>query len=170
MAKHRDMEDREGHGTAGKVAAEGTGGVAGAAGGAAIGSLAGPVGTFVGALAGAVGGWWAGKNVAENVQEFDADDEYFRTRFEGTKGTGSIRSYDQARPLYQLGYLASRNPDYRGRSFDDIEPDLKRSWSDDVRGEYGDWDTARTYASDAFTRGRSRETEIPIQRRDEMNR
>jgi uncharacterized protein (TIGR02271 family) len=150
----RDMTDGSGlDDRTGKVAAEGAGGVAGAAGGAAIGSLAGPVGTFVGALAGAVGGWWAGKNVSENVGSFDADEDYYRSHFQSSTGNRSDFTYDRARPVYQMGYLASQNPDYRGRSFDEIEPDLRRGWTDDMRSQYGEWDKVRGYAAEAFGRG-----------------
>ena len=149
----RDMTDGGGlDERTGKAAAGGAGGVAGAAGGAAIGSVAGPIGTLVGALAGAAGGWWAGKNVAEKVSEFDTSDDYYRTRFESTSGGRSDFTYDRARPLYQFGYLASQNPDYRGRTFEDIEPDLQRAWNDDLRKEYGEWRDVRSYAADAFTR------------------
>src|SRR5688500_14938842 len=122
----RDMTDDGGlDERTGKAAAGGAGGLAGAAGGAALGSLAGPVGTLVGAIAGAAGGWWAGKNVAETVDDFDASDDYYRSRFESTAGGPGDFTYDRVRPLYQFGYLASRNPDYRGRAFEDIEPDLQ---------------------------------------------
>ena len=137
----------------GKTAAGGAGGAAGAVGGAAIGSAAGPVGTVIGAVAGALGGWWAGKNVAEKVDEFDNDDEFYRSRFESTAGGNRSFTYDRAKPVYQLGYLASQNPDYSGRSFSEIEPELRRGWNDDLRTQYGEWDDVRSFAADAFERG-----------------
>jgi uncharacterized protein (TIGR02271 family) len=140
----------------GKVAAGGAGGVAGAAGGAALGSIAGPIGTVIGAIAGAAGGWWAGKNVAEKAAGFDTDEDYFRSRFESTNTGRKNFTYDRARPLYQLGYLASQNPDYSGRSFEDVEPELRRGWTNDLSREYGSWDEVRDFAADAFTRGEER--------------
>jgi hypothetical protein len=56
------------------------------------------------------------------------------------------------RPAYQLGHIASLNPDYNGRSFEDIEPDLRRGWGNDVRARYGDWSAVRPYANEAYSR------------------
>ena len=52
-----------------------------------------------------------------------------------------------------LGHLASRNPDYRNRTFGEVEPDLRKGWSSDPK--YGSWDAVRSYANEGFTRGRS---------------
>lgn len=146
--RRRDNPDRIDT-TGERVAAEAVGGVAGAASGAALGSLVGPVGLFIGALAGTVGGWWSGKAVGDDAGEFDARDEHYRTRFRETSGDAS-QPYENVRPAYQVGHLAARNPDYTGRSFDEIEPELKRGWSSDLARDHGDWDTARKYASDAY--------------------
>ena len=158
--------------TTGDRVGEATGGVAGAATGAAIGSLGGPIGTIFGGIAGAVGGWWTGRAVSEAASSFsDEDDQYYRTHFESTRAGslgGSERkknvvdvrsdrddlSYDRVRPAYQLGSLASRNPEYRGRSFDEVEGDLQRGWaSSEASREYGDWSNVRDYARDAYSRG-----------------
>lgn len=36
--------------------------------------------------------------------------------------------FERAKPGYQLGYVARQNPAYRNRSFNEVEPDLKRVW------------------------------------------
>ena len=129
---------------------EGVGGVAGAAAGAAVGSLAGPVGTVIGAIAGAVGGWWSGKAAADAASNIDAtDDNYYRQRFSETGG----RDYDTARPAYHLGHVAGFNPDYEGRSFEEVEPDLRRGWTS---AGTDNWDNVRDYARDAFEHGQER--------------
>jgi len=142
---------------AGRKVGEGVGGVAGVAAGAAIGSLAGPVGTVVGAIAGAVGGWWAGKEVSDAATSFsDTDDAYYRTHFTGlpADARGRLTTYDRARPAYELGYLASRNPDYRNRSFEQVEGDLRRGWTPDVEKQTGySWTDARRAAAEGFNRG-----------------
>ena len=144
MAKQNKDVDRD------EKIGEGVGGVAGAAAGAAVGSLAGPVGTVIGAIAGAVGGWWSGKAAADAASNIDAtDDDYYRQRFAETGG----RDYDTARPAYQLGHVAGFNPDYEGRSFEEIEPDLRRGWAS---AGTGDWNNVRGYAQDAFERGQDR--------------
>lgn len=132
---------------------EAAGGVSGVVAGAAIGSVVGPVGTVIGGILGAMGGWWSGRAVAEAATAVTTDDDnYYRKNFESSSMRAN-RTFDQAKPAYYLGHVASRNPDYRNRSFQDIEPDLKRGWTSD--NKYGSWDEARGYANEGFTRGRS---------------
>ncbi len=143
----------------GNLVGEGVGGTAGIAAGAAVGALGGPVGMVIGALAGAVGGWWAGRSVAEGVHDYtDDDDRFYRQHHTTTRrdlaDVSTTRDYDDVRPAYQLGHLAGRNPDYSGRSFDDVETDLQRGWTNDVAAKHGDWTSVRPYARDAYDRGR----------------
>jgi uncharacterized protein (TIGR02271 family) len=60
------------------------------------------------------------------------------------------------RPAYQVGHVAAHNPDYEGRSFEDVEPHLRAGWTDDVAAQSGDWNDVRGYARDAFERGQER--------------
>ena len=131
---------------------EAVGGVSGVVTGAAIGSAAGPVGTIIGGLAGAVGGWWAGRTVAEAATRFtDHDDNNYRQAYESRPDRLADRSYEDVRPAYQLGHIASENPDYNGKSFESIESDLQRGWGNDLRSKHGDWQTVRPYAQEAYT-------------------
>jgi hypothetical protein len=142
--------------TPGKLASEGVGGVAAGAAGAAIGSLAGPIGLFVGGLAGVVGGWWAGKHAVEAAHNYTPEvDNTYRTAYETSPARLADRSYDDVRPAYQLGHVAAMNPDYKDRDFDAVEGDLKRGWTDDLRARHGEWDAARPFARDAYTRSRA---------------
>jgi len=131
---------------------EAAGGISGGLAGAAIGSIGGPIGVLVGGLAGVVGGWWAGRSIAEAAKDYGEEhDTYYRTHYE--KSRLGNRQYDDVRPAYQLGHLASRNPDYRGRSFDEVESDLRRGWSDDIGARHGDWASVRGYAREAYSHG-----------------
>jgi hypothetical protein len=169
IAHGRDDDRGSGTGRApvgARLVGEGVGEVTGIAAGAAIGSaIAGPVGTVIGALAGAVGGWWAGKEAADAVAGYgDEDDRHYRNLFTGAKARlaqraaeeraaqpmGRERAYDDARPAYQLGHLAKRNPAYTGKSFEDVEPELQRGWSDDVRARHGEWSEVRDYVGEAY--------------------
>ena len=147
---------------AGEKAASGAiGGAGGAAVGAGIGTLvAGPVGTAIGAIAGAVGGWWAGHATTVASDFKQEDDEYYRKHYEADDSRPADRDYDAARPAYQLGHLARHNPDYRGRAFEDIESDLQKGWTTDLRNRHGDWSIARRHARAAYSRNPdfSRET------------
>lgn len=125
--------------------------------GAAAGTLtAGPLGTIVGALIGAVGGGWAGLATGEAVQPTTEDEEYYRTHYRSaTTGTADA-AYEHARPAYHLGHVAALNPDYRGHTFAEIEPDLRRGWTDEVRARHGEWTSVRPYVQAAYDRGLAR--------------
>jgi hypothetical protein len=141
---------------AGDEIGEAVGGISGVLTGAALGSLGGPIGTIIGGIAGAVSGWWAGKAISEAASHVTTDDEdYYRTHYERSGARVADRSYDDVRPAYQLGHLASRNPDYANRRFEEVETDLRRGWSGDVSERHGQWEHVRDYARHAFERGRS---------------
>lgn len=131
---------------------EAAGGISGVAAGAAIGSLAGPIGTVIGGIAGAMSGWWAGRAVAEAATAVTTEDD---TYYRGHYGKAPIadRGYDDVRPAYHLGQIASRNPDYKARSFEEIENDLRGGWSKHDKG--GSWDSVRGYAREGYSRGAS---------------
>jgi hypothetical protein len=134
------------------------GAIGGAAAGAAAGTVTlGPIGTIVGAIVGAVGGAWTGLAAAAPRHYGEEHDREYRTHYESDPNRVADRSFDTARPAYQLGHLAARNPDYAHRDFDTIESDLRHGWSDDIRARHGDWDVARRYAREAFLRERARQ-------------
>jgi hypothetical protein len=131
---------------------EAVGGIGGVLTGAAIGSPAGPIGTIIGGIAGAAGGWWAGRAVAEAAAKFNEhDDNNYRQAYEARSDRLADRSYDDVRPAYQLGHLASENPDYTGMTFETIEADLQRGWTNDLRARHGDWAAVRPFAEEAYT-------------------
>ena len=124
-AKHQALGKHDDNPGVADHVGEAAGGIGGVTAGAAIGSLAGPIGTVIGGIAGAVGGWWAGRAVAEAATAVTTDDDdYDRKHYEATP-IGD-RSYDQVRPAYHVGQIAARNPDYRGRSFDEVDADIRR--------------------------------------------
>lgn len=129
---------------------EAAGGISGVAAGAAIGSAAGPIGTVIGGIVGAMGGWWTGRAVAEAATAVTTDDEnYYRSHYD--RAPIADRRYDDVRPAYHLGHVASRNPDYRARSFEEIEGDLRGGWSKNAN--LGSWDSVRAYAREGYSRG-----------------
>jgi hypothetical protein len=131
---------------------EGAGTFLGGVGGMVLGSVGGPVGLVVGGIAGAIGGWWAGHGVAEALT--DRDDAAFRSHYASSPDRLADRSYESVAPAYVAGHLAGRNPDYASRSFEEIEGDLRRGWSDDVAARHGAWPAVRGYARAAFDRAR----------------
>jgi hypothetical protein len=130
---------------------EAAGGISGVTAGAAIGSVAGPLGTVIGGIAGALGGWWTGRAVAEAATTIASDDDrHYRQHYD--RSPIADRRYGDVKPAYYLGHIASRNPDYRNRSFDDIEADLRTGWREP---RYGSWDSVRGYAREGYVRGTS---------------
>jgi hypothetical protein len=135
---------------------EGVGGIGGMLAGAAIGTAAGPIGTLIGGIAGAMGGWWAGRAVTEAATAITVDDDnYYRSHYESSPNRFADRGYESVRPAYQLGHIASRNPDYSNRNWSEVEGDLQRGWNSDASRKYGEWSTVSPYASEGFNRGRS---------------
>jgi hypothetical protein len=131
---------------------ESAGGFLGGVTGMSLGAMAGPVGLVIGGIAGAVGGWWAGRGIADAMTK--KDDDYFRRHFEQTPEGLADRGYESVRPAYIAGHLAGRNPDYAGRTFEDIEADLRCGWNADVVRQCADWPAVRGYARAAFDRAR----------------
>jgi hypothetical protein len=132
---------------------EGAGGFLGGVSGLALGAPAGPVGALLGALAGAVGGWWAGRGVAHALTE--SDDRFYRSHYEHAPDRLADLTYEQLRPAYLAGHLAARNPEYGGRSFEEIEDDLRGGWHDCVGEQCSEWPAVRGYARAAFERARA---------------
>ena len=151
-ATGRPVDETTGAGTSAAVTAP-VGAVAGAAAGATAGTLtAGPVGTIIGAIAGAIGGGAAGLGAADHAMPTDEDEAYYRSHHEtATRGLADA-AYDRARPAYHLGHVAALNPDWRGRRFEEIEPELRRGWTDDVRARHGEWTSASGFARAAYER------------------
>jgi hypothetical protein len=153
-------------GTAGAV-----GGLGGAIAGAGLGTVvAGPIGAIVGAIAGTVGGWWAGRAASDAGASITMDDEVsYRSLYEQSPHRLGDRSYEDVRPFYHLGHVASEHPEYRDRTFDEIEADLQKGWTADLRTRYGDWSQGRPFAREAFSRrrGPAHDTALDGLRRDE---
>lgn len=124
-------------------------GPAGEAGGIVLGVAGG----IVGALAGALGGWWNDADREEEKTRYtEADDRRYRAHYEREPGTAAPgdRRFDDFRAGYWLGHVARRNPLYAGRRFEEIEPELRRGWSEEMRERYGDWAGMRGYVRAAY--------------------
>jgi hypothetical protein len=78
------------------------------------------------------------------------EDSYWRQNF-SSRPYASGQSYDDYRPAYQYGYDAASR--YRGRRFEDVEPELSRGW--DQAGAGGaslTWAHVKNAVRDAWDR------------------
>jgi hypothetical protein len=130
---------------AGTAAGAAAGGVAGAA----IGSAAGPVGTAVGAAVGAVAGGLAGHAAGEAVNP-TVEDAYWREAHVREPYYHRDFSYDDYAPAYRTGYEAAGR--YRGKRFDDVEPELRTQFERTKGASRMTWDRAKFAARAAWDR------------------
>jgi len=121
----------------------------GAAAGALTGSVAGPVGTVIGIVLGAISGGFAGKEFADLVDPV-ADEKLWREHYATRENVPVGSTFSDFAPAFSFGIAARTH--YPGRTFDEIEPELRAGWSK-ARGESRlDWPEARRAVYDAWSR------------------
>ena len=123
-----------------------TAGATGAAVGAVVG---GPVGAVVGAAVGAVAGGLAGKGAAEAVNP-TMEDKYWRDNYSTRPYVTSGTAYDTYQPAYRYGWESYGR--YRGKKFDDVEPELRKDWEKTKDASRLTWDKAKDATRDAWHR------------------
>jgi hypothetical protein len=103
--------------------------------GSALHAAAGPLAAVAGKIAGKVGGWW--ESARQKTAEFNKDEEKLCLRhFETYETRPADLTFDYARTAYQIGYLAAENPAYQGRSFDDIEAEVRHGFDESETEQY----------------------------------
>lgn len=121
----------------------------GIAAGALAGSVAGPVGTAVGAAVGAVAGGLAGKGVAESVDP-TVEEGYWRDNFGSRSYVQKGDTFKDYGPAYRFGSDSYGRAE--GRTFEQSEADLKRSWESNKGSSSLTWDRAKHASRDAWQR------------------
>ena len=156
QAKDAALGAHDGHPSVADQVGEAAGGISGVLLGAGIGSAAGPIGTLLGGIAGAIGGWWTGRAISEAAEKLTADeDEYYRAHYDASPAKLPEGSFDDARAAYYLGDIASHNPNFTDRMFNEVEPELKRGWEHSDERPY-EWDAVRPFANAGYRRGQER--------------
>lgn len=125
----------------------GTGAMTGAVAGAAIGSAAGPVGSAVGAVAGGLVGAKAGDSIAEAINPTDYTN-HFQKEYKTAPYYINGSEWRDYEPAYKYGYDNYSN--YRGRPFEEIEPDLQRNWETARGNSRLAWNDARGAVRDGW--------------------
>lgn len=132
----------------------GTGiGAAGAGAAAtAIGAvLGGPVGAVVGAVVGSVAGGLAGKGAAEAINPTE-EDTYWSTNYASSSYYEPDYSYDDYNPAYRTGYEGYSRYHGTGRTYDQVEPELRQHYESNNSGARLKWEKAKHAARDAWNR------------------
>lgn len=124
---------------------------AGAAGAAIGGAVGGPIGAVVGAVIGAVSGGLVGKGAAESVNP-TVEDEYWRSNYSSREYVQKDRTYDDYAPAYRTGYEGYGRYAEAEKTFEEVEPDLKRDYETAHAGRGLDWNQARDASRDAYMR------------------
>jgi hypothetical protein len=132
------------------------GGTAAGAAGAVIGGLVGgPAGAVVGGAIGAVAGGLTGKSVAEVIDP-TVEEAYWREHYNKRPYYSPGRQYYEYGTAYRYGWESAGNPEYSGRSFEEIESDLEREWPSYRGSNAGEWKDLKEAIRDAFNRIRER--------------
>jgi outer membrane lipoprotein SlyB len=130
----------------------GAGAAGGGAAGAAIGmAVGGPVGAAIGLAAGAVAGGLAGKGAAEAVNP-TAEDAYWRDNYSSQPWVERNRTYSDYQPAFRTGYVGYARHGVTGKTYDEVESDLRRDY-EKAKGktELG-WDKAKAASRAAWHR------------------
>jgi hypothetical protein len=128
----------------------GLGAVAGgAAAGALAGTVAGPVGTVAGAVAGAVVGGLAGHEIAKSIDP-TAEEAYWRQNYTTRPYVTSGATFDEYGPAYRYGVDTYGR--YKGRTFEQAEPELMRDWDGAKGTSKLTWENAKHAARDSWQR------------------
>jgi len=111
------------------------------------------LGSMFGGALDSLGDWWSSPEADQAARSFgEGEDRKCRHHFEAAGHASSGREYETFRPLYQFGHMASQDPQFRGRDFHDVEPDLQRAWSDDTRDAHGEWPEISGYVDFGYSR------------------
>ena len=145
-------------GTLGMTVGGVAGGIAaGAAAGAAIGGIAGPIGAVAGAAIGGALGGSAGESIARDVNP-TAEEAYWEETYMERPYVIEDSGYENYRPAYRHGINAYTK--YADRSFNDVEPEMSKTWAGARGNSTLEWNDARAASRDAFDRLKTTPTTV----------
>lgn len=76
-----------------------------------------------------------------NRMTSDDDDSYYRGHYDSTySGTAGASDYDKYKPAYSYGSEMSQSQMYRGRPWDEVEPNLRSDWESRNTGTGSTWE------------------------------
>jgi hypothetical protein len=111
-------------------------------------------GSVLGSAVGMLGDWWSSADADRASRSFgDREDRACREHF-GTRGRDRgprPADYESARELYQFGFVAGQNPEYRAKPSDRVESELERAWEAVGRDRFGEWPEVRDQVGSGYT-------------------
>jgi hypothetical protein len=85
-----------------------------------------------------------------------AEGDYWRENFRRRPYYQAEREFSHYEPAYRYGWERAGLSEYRNRSFEEVELDLRRGWESEGEPAAGSpWDDARHPARDAFEKAQS---------------
>ena len=87
-----------------------------------------------------------------------AEGDYWRENFRRRPYYEAEREYSHYEPAYRYGWERAGLSEYRNRSFEEVEIDLRRGWESAEQAPLPSWEDARHPARDAFEKARGIET------------
>ncbi len=113
-----------------------------------------PVGAVVGGAIGAVAGGLAGKGVAE-VLDPTVEEAYWRDEYQNRPYYKNGTAYETYQPYYQYGYESATRPEFRGRDYEDVEPQLESEWNEHRGSTKSEFREFKGATRDAYERAAS---------------
>lgn len=80
------------------------------------------------------------------ANSWESYDPQFRQHYQTT--FSSLGSYDRFQPAYRYGYTLATDNRYRGRSWNEIEPEARKSWNSQNQNTWEDFKDAVQYSWD----------------------
>ena len=124
---------------------------AGAAGAAIGGAIGGPVGAVVGAVVGSFGGGLVGKGVGEAIDP-TVEDAYWESNYSSRPYAETTVTYQDYQPAYRTGYEGYSRYRSTGKSFHEVEDDLRRDYETNRGKSKVTWEKAKPATRDAWDR------------------
>ncbi|WP_432813154.1 YsnF/AvaK domain-containing protein [Pantanalinema sp. GBBB05] len=115
------------------------------------GAIGGPVGAVVGAAIGAVAGGLVGKGAAEQINP-TVEDEYWRTNYASRPYVEPEHRYEDYEHAYRTGYEGYGRHASSGKTYDEVEPDLRSDYEKRHGGAGLAWEKAKHATKDAWNR------------------
>ncbi|MDX2231959.1 MAG: YsnF/AvaK domain-containing protein [Leptolyngbyaceae cyanobacterium bins.349] len=124
---------------------------AGTVGAVVGGAVGGPVGAVIGSVIGAVAGGLAGKGAAEKINP-TVEEEYWRNNYSSRPYVDKKEKFEDYHPAYKTGYEGYNRYGATGKTYDEVEPDLRRDYETNHGGTGMAWEKAKHAAKDAWNR------------------